>query len=190
MPLTIRRCFSTEMGNSKIRRVDALVILIVTIVTLLTNLAIAVTCGVILSCFMFAQDTAGLIGATTREDVDPETGARVKLYDVHGVLFFGSASHFLELFDAENDPDDVRIVFESGDISDYTAIDTLNKLGERYGGFGKKVTLQQLRPGSSRIVEKASGLLVKELALSSEPGQQLPSHRHHLNIEGTTCQGA
>jgi len=117
-------------------------------------------------------------------DTDTEDRARTKIYNVHGVLFFGSASRFLELFDAENDPEEVQLIFESSYVSDYSAIEALNKLGERYAGLGKRVTLQLLHPGNSRIVEKAKNLLVKELTLEMGGGRVLDEASGRRNIEG------
>merc|ERR1712061_757828 len=114
---------------------------------------------------------------------DMATGKAMKFYDIHGVLFFGSCSQFLALFDVEEDPDDVRLVFRAGYIADYSAIEALNKLGERYGAHGKRVRLQQLKHGSGRVVNKASGLLVKEVEVSLETEEMLPTEREHLNVE-------
>merc|ERR1712039_113301 len=184
MPLKLRRaCFSEVRSQQKIRRADALVILIVTVVTLVSDLAIAVGVGMAVSCAMFVFDSASLISASSREVQDEATGKTIKFYDIHGVLFFGSCTQFLALFDAQDDPDDVRLVLHAGYIADYSAIEALNKLGERYGAYGKRVRLQQLKPGSGRVVNKAGGLLVKELELSMESDELLPAEREHLNVE-------
>merc|ERR1711972_214993 len=184
LPLRMRRaCLSEVRSRHKIRRADALVILCVTVVTLVSDLAIAVGVGMAVSCVMFVFDSASLISASSREVQDVATGQRVKFYDVHGVLFFGSCTQFLALFDAEGDPEDVRLVFHAGYIADYSAIEALNKLGERYGAHGKRVRLQQLKPGSVRVVNKAGGLLVKELEVSMESDELLPAEREHLNVE-------
>merc|ERR1712187_705253 len=120
---------------------------------------------------------------TSRAVQDLTTGQRVKFYDVHGVLFFGSCTQFLALFNAKEDPNDVRLVLQAGFIADYSAIEALNKLGERYASYGKRVRLQQLKPGSGRVVNKAGGLLVKELEVSMESDELLPAEREHLNVE-------
>ena len=39
----------------------------------------------------------------------------------------------------------------------------LNKLGERYGAYGKRVTLQELMPKTHRVLSRAQGLLVEEM---------------------------
>merc|ERR1712190_482849 len=184
MPLRLRRaCFSEVRSQQKIRRADALVILAVTVVTLVSDLAIAVGVGMAVSCAMFVFDSASLISASSREAQDEATGKSIKFYDIHGVLFFGSCTQFLALFDVAKDPDEVRLVFHAGYIADYSAIEALNKLGERYGVYGKRVRLQQLNHGSGRVVNKASGLLVKEVEVSMETEEVLPMEREHLNVE-------
>merc|ERR1712039_568026 len=141
-------------------------------------------CGVIVAVFTHIYDAASMIDAVTHEDIDAEGRTRVKVYDIRGVLFFGSSSKFLELFDAEGDPEEVRLVFESSYVADYSAVDALNKLGEHYGELGKRVTLQLLHPGSSRIVHKASSLLVREIVLSSAEETILHSPPFHHHVEG------
>jgi len=186
LPRSLRNRFFSEEAcrHKKIRRVDALVIVVVTVVTLLKNLAVAVGCGVVVAVFAHVYDAANMIDAVAHEEPDAEGRTRVKVYDVRGVLFFGSASKFLELFDPEGDPEEVRLVFESSYIADYSAVDALNKLGERYGELGKRLTLQLLHPGSSRIVHKAANLLVKEITLSSAEEQVLDAPRYRHHVEG------
>merc|ERR1712187_646143 len=93
MPLKIRRaCFSEVQSRQKIRRADALVILVVTAVTLISDLAIAVGVGMAVSCAMFVFDSASLISASSRDVQDAATGKAIKFYDIHGVLFFGSCA--------------------------------------------------------------------------------------------------
>jgi len=185
LPKSFRDRFLRAEGSrsKKIRRADALVILVVTVVTLLSDLAVAVGCGVALSCLLYVYDSAEFIRVTARVEMDAEDRAKTKVYDVHGVLFFGSASRFLELFDAENDPEEVHLIFESSYVSDYSAVEALNKLGERYAELGKRVTLQLLHPGNSRIVEKAQNLLVKELTLESGGRRVLDEGSDRRNIQ-------
>jgi len=185
MPLKMREKFDgkTRRSNKKIRRADAFIILVVTLVTLFTDLAVAVATGMILACFTFVYDTATQICVYAREEQDPDSGLPIKYYDVHGVLFFGSCAQFLSFFDEKNDPQDVRLVFDAGYIADYSAIQALNKLGERYGAHGKTVKLQQLKPGSFKLVQKSAGLMVKELSVSVESEEVLESEREHLNVE-------
>merc|ERR1712050_246298 len=163
LPKRSRDRLLSDGRYKKIRRVDAFIIVLVTVVTLVADLAIAVGCGVAVACLMHVYEASTMITTTSRLSQNAESGQEVKIYSVQGVLFFGSAATFLTLFDVEGDPEEVKIVFDSGYISDFSALEALNKLGERYGELGKHVKLQLLHPGSSRIVDKAANLLVKEL---------------------------
>ena len=185
LPLKAReRFFGKKTSTQQIRRMDALVILVVTLVTLFTDLATAVAVGMVISLFVFALETSNTIQVVARE---AEQREGVKVYDVHGTLFFGSTSHFLELFDEEKDPEDVRLVFETGHVADFSAVQALNKLGERYGSLKKRLTLQQLMPKTHRVLSRAQGLLVEEITLSLDEEQSLPKEEAavpaHLHIE-------
>eukprot|EP00439_Symbiodinium_sp_Y106_P045540 s2401_g5.t2 len=187
LPMKARQRFlSAKASTQQIRRMDALVIVIVTVVTLLTDLATAVAVGMIISLFTFALETSNAIQVVAREN-DPRDG--IKVYDVHGTLFFGSTSHFLELFNEDKDPADVRLVFETGHVADFSAVQALNKLGERYGSLKKRLTLQQLMPKTHRVLSRAEGLLVEEITLSLDDEEALPRPASetvagpHLHIE-------
>jgi len=186
MPKKFRDKLLSDGRYKKIRRVDAFIIVLVTVVTLVADLAIAVGCGVAVACLMHVYEASTMITTTSRLYQNAESGETVKIYSVQGVLFFGSAATFLDCFDVEGDPEEGRIIFDSGYISDFSALEALNKLGERYGELGKHVTLQLVHPGSSRIVDKASNLLVKEVVLAVVDENVLNSPRFHHHIEGYT----
>merc|ERR1712190_60650 len=186
LPKRSRDRLLSDGRYKKIRRVDAFIIVLVTVVTLVTDLAIAVGCGVAVACLMYVYESSTMIRTTSRLHQDAESGQKVKIYSVHGVLFFGSTSTFVDSFDVEGDPEEVRIIFDSAYISDFSALEALNKLGERYGELGKRVKLQLLHPGSSRIVDKAANLLVKEVMLDAVDEKELDSPRFHHHIEGYT----
>ena len=83
-------------------RADALVIVTVTFVTVLEDLAIAVVVGVIMSALVYAWNAAKTIQASKRPSIR-EKGAIV--YDIKGPLFFGSIPGFRELFRIKDDPE-------------------------------------------------------------------------------------
>ena len=74
---------------------DAIIIVVVTGVTVATDLAHAVIVGVIMAALEFAWQTAKDIHAKERE-IDEKT----KEYELHGPLFFGSVMNFKSLFAA------------------------------------------------------------------------------------------
>lgn len=123
----------------KIPKHDALVIILVTAVTVMTNLAIAVVTGVIIAALVFAWDTAKKISADTKV-----TSLGVKEYHLHGPLFFGSVSKFKELFAVNEDPAQVVIDFTHSRIVDHSAMAAIAFMQQRYQDLGKKVHLQSL----------------------------------------------
>jgi len=117
---------------NKVPKADAFVLVLVSAVTVFTDLAMAVIVGVIVSALVFAWQHAQHI----RADIKEENG--VKTYELHGPLFFGSTSFFLELFDPQNDPDHVVIEFKHSRVADHSAIEVIDTLAERYTALGKK----------------------------------------------------
>jgi len=134
---------------------DILVMVLVTAVTVvLHNLALAVLVGVIIAALVFAWDNAKRIRA--RKHVD-ENG--VKHYEIYGPLFFGSTTVFNDKFDVLNDPDEVIIDFKESRVVDMSAIETLNKITERYMKVGKKVHLKHLSPDCKNLLKNAEEII-------------------------------
>ena len=127
---------------------------VVVIVTLLTDLALAVLIGVIISALVFAWESAKRIRA--RKFVDDKG---VKHYEIYGPLFFGSIAVFNEKFDVKNDPEEVIIDFKDSKVADMSAIEALDKLTERYQKAGKKVHLKHLSPDCIQLLENAEKVI-------------------------------
>ncbi|MBY5951448.1 SulP family inorganic anion transporter [Algoriphagus marincola] len=140
---------------TKMPKKDIFLMFLVTLITaVLHNLALAVLIGVILAALFFAWDNAKRIRA--RKYVD-EKG--VKHYEMFGPLFFGSVTAFGEKFDVLNDPEEVIIDFEESRVVDMSAIETLNKITERYQKVGKKVHLRHLSPDCRKLLSKADQII-------------------------------
>ena len=77
----------------KIPLTDALVMVIVTAVTVYADLAVAVVVGVIISALAYAWNAASRISA--RPGTSKEGW---KVYRLSGPLFFGSTTGFVDLF--------------------------------------------------------------------------------------------
>jgi len=135
---------------------DAFVIVLVTVVTVLTDLAIAVFVGVIVSALVFAWEHARHIHAV--KSVNEENSE--KTYLINGPLFFGSTSNFLELFDVANDPQHVIADFAGSRVVDQSAIEAISTLTDRYAREGKKVHVRHLSQDCRKLLNKA-GVLVE-----------------------------
>ena len=133
---------------------DAFVIVLVSGVTVATDLAMAVLVGVIVSALVFAWKHAKVIHAITEVDANGS-----KIYSIRGPLFFGSSKNFGELFDPKNDPDDVIVEFLHARVSDHSAIEAIDALAERYLKLDKKLHLRHLSPDCRKLLKKAGDMV-------------------------------
>ena len=141
----------------KVPLMDAFVIILVTVVTVMEDLAVAVVVGVIVSALAYAWNNARRIHATTRGSVTEE-GAKV--YEIHGPLFFGSSDGFAELFDVENDPEVVIVDFADSRVVDQSALQAIEAMAAKYEAAGKRLQLRHLSRDCHRLLNKAGHLMV------------------------------
>lgn len=138
----------------KIPATDAFVLILVSAVTVATDLAVAVIVGVIVSALAFAWENAKHINIKSYDD---ENGSRV--HELNGPLFFDSVKNFLELFNPEEDPNDVIIEFQNSRVADHSAIEAIDTLAERYIKAGKQVHLRHLSDECRQLLTKAGDLV-------------------------------
>lgn len=138
----------------KIPKTDVFVLVLVSAVTVLTDLAVAVVVGVIVSALFFAWEHASHINIKSYDDED---GSRV--YELNGPLFFGSVKNFLDLFNPAEDPDDVIIEFQNSRVVDHSAIEAIDNLAEKYIRAGKKLHLRHLSIECAELLTKAGDLV-------------------------------
>ncbi|WP_455924027.1 SulP family inorganic anion transporter [Pseudomonas putida] len=139
----------------KVPRQDAVVIVAVTVITVFTDLATAVLCGILIAALAFAWQHARDI----RADADDSQPGR-KRYTPHGTLFFASTTHFQALFDPRNDPDEVVVDCRHLHLADHSAIAALEALAARYEKAGKGFVLEQLSERSQRLLQRAGAAVV------------------------------
>lgn len=146
----------------KVPKHDAFVIILVTVVTVFTDLAFAVFVGVIVSALVFAWEHAKHINVEITEDANGW-----KVYKLNGPLFFGSVADFLELFHNNTDPDDVIVDFQNSRVCDHSALDAIDTLADRYVASGKKLHLRHLSNDCKQLLHKAGDLV--EVNLIEDP---------------------
>ncbi|MEM9583481.1 MAG: SulP family inorganic anion transporter [Pseudomonadota bacterium] len=139
----------------KAPRTDAFVIILVTITTVLYDLATAVVVGVIVSALAYAWQNAKRIHAKTYE-----TPEGAKVYQIDGPLFFGSTDGFDELFTPEQDPSLVVIDFADSRVADQSALQAIEAIAARYEELGKKVQLRHLSRDCHELLSNAGQLMV------------------------------
>lgn len=138
---------------NKVPRADIFVIALVTVVTVLSDLAIAVACGVVVSALVFAWQKA------QRINVDISMYGKKKVYVVMGPLFFASTTRFLTLFDFKNDPEQVIVDFKNSRVCDHSALEAINTLTESYKKRGKKITLVHLSTDCRNLLKNAEAII-------------------------------
>lgn len=136
---------------NKIPKTDVFVLILVSSLTVIFDLAIAVVSGVIISALVFAWENAKKIRARKRYKEDG-----TKIYEIWGPLFFGSISAFNDKFDVKNDPESVEIDFVEARVSDHSAIEAIFALVEKYQAANKKIILKHLSEDCKVLLYKAS----------------------------------
>ncbi|MCE3038512.1 SulP family inorganic anion transporter [Helicobacter anatolicus] len=121
------------------KKSDILILLLVTIITVVFDLAIAVIIGVIIAALVFAYQQAKITTTTILESDG------TKVYKLKGPLFFGSSVGFVhDLFDVENDPQNVVIDFSEARVMDSSGVDAIDKLTKKYLDMHKSLKLRHL----------------------------------------------
>jgi SulP family sulfate permease len=135
---------------NKVPRNDVLVIIAVTTITVFTDLATAVLCGIIIAALNFAWQHARELYAESHLQADGS-----KLYSLHGTLFFASTTAFLNQFDPANDPAQVTLDCRHLSFVDYSAIAALKTLRERYSKAGKHLRVLHLSERCKKLLKRS-----------------------------------
>ncbi len=136
---------------NKIPVTDVIVLIAVSALTVIFDLAIAVIAGVIISALVFSWENAKRIRARKRMREDG-----TKVYEIWGPLFFGSIIAFNEKFDIKNDPQEVEVDFVESRVSDHSAIEAIFNLVNKYEAEGKTIRLKHLSEDCKILLYKSS----------------------------------
>ncbi len=134
---------------TKMPKSDAFVLVTVTGITIVEDLAIAVISGVIISALVFAWKHAKVTARTHREDDG------TKVYDFDGPLFFGSVTAFNDNFDIKHDPENVILDFKDARVMDISGVEAIDAITKKYAEAGKKLTIRHLSSDCKQILKDA-----------------------------------
>lgn len=157
---------------NKIPLSDALVLISVSMLTVIFDLAVAVIAGIIISALVFAWENAKRIRAR-KHFLDDGT----KVYEIWGPLFFGSIQEFKSKFDVNDDPKNVRIDFMESRVSDHSALEALYQMVDKYEAAGKTLTIQHLSEECQNLMIKASPRLEKVIK------KNIDDPRYHVMVK-------
>ncbi len=150
---------------------DFIIILAVTAITVFAhNLALAVLIGVVIAALVFAWQHAVHLKAITSIDT-----AGVKVYQLHGPLFFASTASFNDLFHPSTDPNEVAIDFYFSRVYDQSGLEAINTLADRYSRIGKRLHLRHLSQDCRDLLDRAN--LFVEVDQSTDP-------HYHVSVDG------
>lgn len=151
--------WSTFKTFGKVPNSDILVIAVVTGVTIYThNLAIGVLVGILLSALVFAVKSSQHVHVRVVKDTEEE-----KVYTVEGMIYFASVSDFAENFQAKSDHKNIVIDFQNARITDYSGIEAIHAMSNRYRKAGKNLRLRHLSADCRKIFARAGALVDIEI---------------------------
>jgi len=163
-----------EWGSlAALRRVpksDAFVVVAVTVITVFTDLAVAVVTGVIISALVFAWQHARHIDVSVSVE---DHGWKV--YKLYGSLFFASTADFLSKFTPADDTDEVVIDFAHAKVMDHSAVEAIDSLAERYRKTGKRLHLRHLSPDCLELLTKAKDMI--EIDVREDPHYHIADNK-------------
>ncbi len=138
---------------NRIPKADMFVIVAVSAMTVVFDLAIAVGAGVVISAIVFAWQKSRQIRAVVRDDDG------VKTYELKGPLFFAAVTGFKDLFDPAGDPEKVVVEFRNCRVYDHSALEAIHAISEKYREQGKTLMLRHLSHECQTLLEKAGDII-------------------------------
>lgn len=137
----------------KIPHTDLFVIILVSVVTVFADLAIAVFVGIIVSALVYAWEHGKHMHAHKSQQENKT------IYELEGPLFFGSVSSFKELFNFKDDNEHIVIDFKNSRVWDHSGIEALQNITERYAKYDKKLHLLNLSKDCRDLLGNAKNIV-------------------------------
>ncbi len=128
---------------------DRFVLVCVTIITIFSDLAIAVITGIIISALVFAWKHSKISSKISKENED------TKVYTFDGALFFGSTRSFFDLFDLEKDPKNIILDFANARVADISGVEAIDSITKKYAQKGKILKIRHLSQDCKKILKDA-----------------------------------
>jgi SulP family sulfate permease len=146
--------WGTFHAFGKVPKHDLFVIVAVTLVTVFTDLAMAVVLGILIAALVFAWEHAKHIKVATRIDTEGR-----KIYELSGTIFLASTANFQNLFNPQEDPEDVIIEFKQARVMDHSALEAIDGLADKYAQLGKQLHLRHLSADCRELLHRAGSMV-------------------------------
>lgn len=141
--------------------VDAIAIIGVTVLAVVTNLAVAVIAGIVWQALVNVWENGKLLSCETRIEQDKENEA-IKIYEIKGPLSFGSANQFRQFFDIANDPAHVIVDFKESLVCDFSSVVAIREVSRQYAGVDKRMTLRHVCHRSRGQLKRDRDWVIKD----------------------------
>ncbi len=163
--------------GGKIPKNDLIVVIAVTVVTVYKDLATAVILGVVLAALMFAWEKGKVLYAKVDTEADGS-----KRYKIVGTLFFGSVQNFKDLFNVNEDPQNVILDLHYAKVMDHSAIEAIDHLAGRYAAAGKNFSLVRVSHNCRLLFDNAEKITNIQIDQLQEDENPLP-FAHHQDFQ-------
>jgi len=165
----IPKSFGYKEGWARpMRRRECWVVLSVTVLCVISNIAIAVLIGCGLTGLIYAWESMKSVEVQVLEELE-----MTKRYEVIGPIFFASAPKILKTLTPDKDPASVTIVVDSCSIMDFSGLDVMSKIAKAYSDQGKNVAFAGLSARSKTISRMVDGLPTKLVEATKEGGFEI-----------------
>lgn len=139
-------------------RSDVMVLLTCFGLTVVFDMVLAVSVGVMLAALLFMRRMAILTKITLDNDLPSDVGMPpgVRLYEIAGPLFFGAANMAMETLETVgNDAKVIVLSMSKVDVMDATGMVAFESILARLHRSDKKVIIAGLRPEPAALLERA-----------------------------------
>jgi len=155
--------WETFKYKGKIPAQDLIIIIAVTVLTVLTDLATAVISGIILATIFFAWEKGKALEVKVIEK------KKQKIYKINGIIFFGSTGDLKEIFDYQGDPKNTILDLKYAKVMDMSAIEAINLVSKKYKEFGKKLTVTRANQNCKLLIKNAKNITEIDLDEAMDP---------------------
>ena len=136
----------------RVPREDAFIIILVTGVTVVQDLAIAVLVGVLFAALVYAWKSSRHIELNGLKSED----SKAETYELQGNLFFGSTSKFKEILNPSRyTSDHVLLDVSKANLLDHSALEAIDSQTIKFKEMGKTLDLKNVQPDSMKLIEKS-----------------------------------
>ena len=149
---------------------DTCIVIVVTALAVLTNLAYAVVAGIVLQAVVFSWSNSGRVKLTDRTlSVSADGATATVTYTIEGPLFFASVAHFKKIFaNLRGEPGRIVVHLENLRVYDSSGLVALNDMAARFVQLEKKAVVY-MSPETRSTLDPSAEVLTDITFLSATP---------------------